>query len=68
MAVLRQPGDSEPLRGDYALEVVAEAGDVGDRSFGPSANVERSAGQFRHAAGAAKRAGTTRAIGTLALP
>ena len=41
MAVLRQPGDGEPLRGDYALEVAPESGDVGDRQLKPTANVEQ---------------------------
>jgi hypothetical protein len=41
VVVRRQPGDGDAFRGYYALEVVAESGDIGDRQLKPSVNVEQ---------------------------
>lgn len=40
IAVQRQGGVGDPFRGSYALEVVAQSGDIGDRQLRPTANVE----------------------------
>ncbi len=40
VAVLRQPGHGDPLRGYYQLEVIPKSGDIGQRKLRPIANVE----------------------------
>ena len=41
IAVSRQLGHGDPLRGYYVLEVIPQSGDIGDRKLRPSANVEQ---------------------------
>lgn len=41
VAVSRRPGDGDPLRGYYDLEVIPTSGDIGDRKLRPSPNVEQ---------------------------
>jgi hypothetical protein len=41
IAVSRQPGNGDPLRGYYELEVIPQSGDIGERKLRPSANVEQ---------------------------
>ena len=41
VAVSREPGHGDPLRGYYELEVIAKSGDIGERKLRPSANVEQ---------------------------
>ncbi len=40
IAVSRQPGHGDPLRGYYELEVIPPSGDIGERKLRPTANVE----------------------------
>jgi hypothetical protein len=40
VAVSRQPGNGDPLRGYYQLEIIPKSGDIGDRKLRPTENVE----------------------------
>lgn len=40
VAVSIQPGNGEPLRGSYVLEIISKSGDIGERKLRPTNNVE----------------------------
>lgn len=41
VAVSRQRGNGDPLRGYYELEIIPQSGDIGERKLRPSADVEQ---------------------------